>query len=84
MLVPSYLLMEDDNELTPSYGRTILKNLDGTIIVRPEAPESVEIGNSIWFLSDIGKQRWNEGKSINYYACFSGGMDKRVLELDIF
>lgn len=78
----NFTLMENDNELNPTHGRTILKTIDGKIIVSPTAPEFVDMGTMIWKLSEIGKERWNKGLSINYYACRELSMPKHILKAD--
>jgi len=67
-------------ELCASHGRTILKTLDGKVIVTPEAPESIKSGNSYWILNKIGKERWNKGLDILDYRCFDIGIHANIVE----
>jgi len=73
----SYKLMQDDNELCPSHGRTILTTLDGKVYVSPPAPDYIELEHCFRYLSQEGKERWNKGLSISYFACFRDTVSKR-------
>jgi hypothetical protein len=74
----SYKLMQDDNELCPSHGRTILTTLDGKVVVNPSAPDYIELEHCFKYLSEVGKERWNKGLSISYLDCFRDTVSKKV------
>jgi hypothetical protein len=49
--------------------RVILKTIDGQIIVRPTAPEVVNLINApgcSYVLNDAGKDAWNNGDDITH------------------
>jgi len=79
----SYKLMNEDNELCADFGRTVLKTIDGKVVVTPEAPECIEINGVFHYLSDLGKERWNKGLSISYFCCFIGILaNKNILKAE--
>jgi len=69
-----------ETELCPTHGRIIMKNLDGTVLVTPEPPEYIKIGNSYWSLNETGKKRWRLGLDINDYRCLSMGIHEDVFK----
>jgi len=48
--------------------RTILKALDGTVVVRPKAPEMLHSPNGLigYTLNESGQQAWNNGEDIDW------------------
>jgi hypothetical protein len=60
--------------------RTILRTLDGQIIVRPEAPDSVRLGKLTILLNEDGKIAWNEGKDIYFPQHMCGVFDNSRLD----
>lgn len=46
--------------------RTILKTVNGQVVVRPTAPESITVGRLLLVLNEEGRTAWNNGEDVIY------------------